>query len=90
MANKIQLEVWKRKSKPTGNYLEYTDTESVLMEHLKNHEEISQNQFCKLTRISRYKAERILVKLICWNVIELHFSEIGTKYRIKQEETSTL
>lgn len=90
LANKIQLEVWKRKSKPTGTYLQYTDTESLLMEHLKIHEEISQNQYCKLARINRFKAEKILVKLICWNVIELIFSETGTRYRIKQEESSTL
>ncbi len=90
LANKIQLEVWKRKSKPTGTYLEYTDTESLLMDHLKNHKEISQNQFCKLAQISRHKAERILVKLIYWNVLEFIFSELGTKYRIKQEEIKPL
>ena len=89
LANKIQLEVWKRKSKPTGTYLEYTETESLLMEYLKNNEEISQNQFCKIAKISRYKAERILVKLICWKVIQLNFSETGTRYCIKQEAIST-
>lgn len=90
LANKVQLEVWKRKSKPTGTYLEYTEIESKLMDHLKVHNEISQNQFCRLAKISRYKAERILVKLVCWNVLDLNFSEKGTKYKIKQTENSEI
>ncbi|BAX78685.1 AlbA family DNA-binding domain-containing protein [Labilibaculum antarcticum] len=90
LANKILLEVWKRKSKPTGTYLEYTETETVLMNYLNDKEEISMNQFCRIARISRNKAERILVKLICWNVIELDISETGTKYHIKQKENSKI
>ncbi len=86
LANKILLEVWKRKSRPTGTYLEYTETETILMDYLNDKREISLNQFCRIARISRNKAERILVKLICWNVIELDISELGTKYHIKQEE----
>jgi len=85
LVNKILLEVWKKKSKPTGTYLEYTDIERRLMEYLNSNKEISQNQFCKLVKISRYKAERILVKLICWNVIAMDFTENSTKYKIKQD-----
>ncbi len=86
LANKILLEVWKRKLKPTGTYLKYTETESILLDYLNNKQEISLNHFCKIARISRYKAERILVKLICWNVIKLDISQTETKYLIKQEE----
>lgn len=84
LANKILLEVWKRKSKPTGTHLEYTETETKLMDYLNDKKEISLNQFCRIARISRYKAERILVKLICWNVIELDISQIGNKYHINR------
>ncbi|MPQ46409.1 ATP-binding protein [Marinifilum sp. N1E240] len=84
LANRIMLEVWKRKSKPTGTYLEYTETESLLLDHLKTNSTISLNKFSKLAKISRYKAERILVKLICWDVIEPEFGEFGTSYKIKQ------
>jgi len=90
LANRIMLEVWKRKSKPTGTYLEYTDTESLLLNHLKSNPSISLNQFCRLAKISRYKAERILVKLICWNIIEPKFGEVGTSYQIKQMKSSSL
>ena len=88
LANKILLEVWKRKSKPSGTYLEYTETEKLLMEYLHENEEISINKFCKLARVGRYKAERILVKLICWEVIDMDFSENGIRYKIRQEENS--
>jgi predicted HTH transcriptional regulator len=88
LANKILLEVWKRKSKPSGTYLEYSEIEKLLMKHLQENEEISINQFCRLAKIGRYKAERILVKLICWEVIDMKFSEIGIRYKIKQEEST--
>ncbi|MBL4561148.1 MAG: ATP-binding protein [Labilibaculum sp.] len=88
LANKILLEVWKRKNKPTGTYLEYTETETELMDFLNDNEEISLKQFCKIAQIGRFKAERILVKLICWNVIEIKFSDMGTRYSIKQEINS--
>ncbi|WP_421918984.1 helix-turn-helix domain-containing protein [Marinifilum sp.] len=88
-ANKILLEVWKRKSKPVGTYLIYSETEKILLEYLKNNEGISLNQFFKLTKISRYKAERILVKLICWNVIEPYFEETGTSYKLKQVDSNS-
>jgi len=84
LANRIMLEVWKRKSKPTGTYLEYTETESLLLDYLKTKPDISLNKYCRLAKISRYKAERILVKLICWDVIEPEFGEFGTSYKIKQ------
>ncbi|RKE04553.1 AlbA family DNA-binding domain-containing protein [Marinifilum flexuosum] len=90
LANRILLEVWKRKSKPTGTYLEYTETESLLLDHLKINESISLNKFCRLAKISRYKAERILVKLICWEVLEPNFEEKGTSYKLKQVESSSL
>ncbi|RUT80157.1 AlbA family DNA-binding domain-containing protein [Ancylomarina longa] len=89
LVNKILLEVWKKKAKPTDTYLEYTDIEKNLMEYLLSEKKISQNQFCKLVKISRYKAERILVKLICWEVIEMDFTEKGVKYKIKQNLESS-
>jgi predicted HTH transcriptional regulator len=89
LANRILLEVWKRKSKPTGTYLVYTETEKILLEYLKNNESISLNKFFKLAKISRYKAERILVKLICWDVLEPNFEETGTSYKLKQVESNS-
>lgn len=90
LANRILLEVWKRKSKPTGTYLVYTETESKLLDHLKSNESISLNKFCKLAKISRYKAERILVKLICWEVLEPDFEESKTSYKLRQVESNPL
>jgi predicted HTH transcriptional regulator len=89
LANRILLEVWKRKSKPTGTYLVYTETEKMLLEYLKNNESISLNKFFKLAKISRYKAERILVKLICWDVLEPNFEETSTSYKLKQVESNS-
>ena len=88
LANRILLEVWKRKSKPTGTYLVYTETESLLLDYLKSNGSISLNKFCKLAKISRYKAERVLVKLICWEVLEPEFEETGTNYKLRQVESN--
>lgn len=86
LANKVLLEVWKCKSKPTGTYLQYTETEKKLMEYLEKEQDINLNQFCKIAQIGRYKAERVLVKLICWEVLELIHTETGIRYQIKQNE----
>ncbi|WP_372752409.1 helix-turn-helix domain-containing protein [Labilibaculum sp.] len=85
LANKVLLEVWKRKSKPIGSFLKYTATETILMDYLNDKHEISLSQFCKHAKISRYKAERIFVKLICWNVLDIDFSDGGSKYRLKRK-----
>lgn len=89
LANRILLEVWKNKSKPTGTYLVYTDAERLLLEYLKTNNSISLNKFFKLAKISRYKAERILVKLICWDVLEPNFEETGISYKLKQIESNS-
>jgi predicted HTH transcriptional regulator len=89
LANRILLEVWKNKSKPTGTYLVYTDAERLLLEYLKTNNSISLNKFFKLAKISRYKAERILVKLICWDVLEPNFEETGISYKLKQTESNS-
>ncbi len=86
LANKILLEVWKRKNRPTGNYLEYTAIESLLMDYLQQHSHITLNKFCRLAKINRYKAERILVKLICWKVIAPNFEESRTTYSASKPE----
>lgn len=84
LANKVLLEVWKRKSKTNGSLLKYTETEALLMDYLNGKDAINLQQFCKLAKISRYKAERIFVKLICWHVVEIDFSKPEIRYRLKK------
>ncbi|MGQ1909261.1 AlbA family DNA-binding domain-containing protein [Marinifilum sp. RC60d5] len=90
LANRIILEVWKQKSQTNGSYLQYSTTESLLLDYLKVNETISLNKFYKLAKISRYKAEKVLVKLICWNIIEPVFEEVGTRYKLKENNKSSL
>lgn len=89
LANRIILEVWKQKSQTKGTYLQYSTTESLLLDYLKINGKISLNKFYKLAKISRYKAEKILVKLICWGIIEPEFEENITRYKIKQSQNNS-
>nr|WP_320119008.1 ATP-binding protein [uncultured Marinifilum sp.] len=89
LANRIILEVWKQKSQTKGTYLQYSTTESLLLDYLKINDKISLNKFYKLAKISRYKAEKILVKLICWDIIEPEFEENITRYKIKQSQNNS-
>jgi predicted HTH transcriptional regulator len=70
-ANKILLKVWKNKKMKKGLYVEYTDIEKKLLDFIDKNGSITVNKFSRLVKISRRKAENILVKLVCWDVIDL-------------------
>ncbi len=70
-ANAILLKVWKNKRMKKGLYVEYTDIEKILLDYIDIKGSITVNRFSRLAGIPRWKAEDILVKLVCWDVINL-------------------
>lgn len=74
-ANKILLKVWKNKQMKKGLYVEYTEIEKRLLDYIDAKGSITVNKFARLVKIPRWKAENILVKLVCWDVIDLVIEE---------------
>ena len=83
LANRILLEVWKRKNKPKGTSIEYSRNEKELLQYLSANTTITLNSFCKISKITRKEAESILINLISLNIIDIHLSEKGAVYSLK-------
>ncbi|MCW3804089.1 AlbA family DNA-binding domain-containing protein [Plebeiibacterium marinum] len=90
LANKILLEYWKAKKKNKENLFQINHAEKFLLDFLSKNESITFSQFYKKAKISRYKAERIMVSLLCMNIIKIHISEKQITYSLVSTEGSSL
>lgn len=86
LANKILLNVWKRKKSPKGTLVRYSREEKLILDFLSDHETITISKFKRIAKISKYKAERILINLIVLDLIEIIFTDNGALYKLKPEE----
>src|SRR6056297_1532864 len=86
LANKILLNVWKRKKSPKGTLVRYSREEKLILDFLSDHETITISKFKRLAKISKCKAERILINLIVLDLIEIIFTDNGALYKLKPEE----
>jgi predicted HTH transcriptional regulator len=91
LASKVVFNAWKRKNRPQGVYIQYTEKEKNLLEYLENHPEISISEFMSLAVISRRTAENILSNFIALDIIEAVITEDRVSFRISekyQDETN--
>ncbi len=86
LANKILLEVWKSQKRNQNPFLQLNEAEQLLLHLLENQKEITFSRFYKQAKISRYKAERILVNLICMNIVRIHITEKKTFYTLREQD----
>ena len=75
LASKVVVDVLKRKSEKEGVLLKYSDQEKLLLEYLLKFPRITIKECCELLKISRPKAQRLLVNLILSGVIKINTSE---------------
>jgi len=75
LASKIVVDVLKRSSSDTGVMLTYSDNEKALLEYLEKSDRITVLEFCKLLKLTRRRAQRILVDLVLSGVVRIHTSE---------------
>lgn len=82
--NRVLLNAWKRKHRPEGTYVNYSDKERLLLEYLEENAQISVSKFRKLAKISQYKAENILVNFLALDIIQIHISERKVAYSLSE------
>jgi predicted HTH transcriptional regulator len=75
LASKIVVDVLKKNASCSDTLIEYGPKEKGLMDYLAINERITLKQYCKLMNISRWRAARILVRLISAGVIRSHTTE---------------
>ncbi len=90
LANKILLKVWERKKRKKPVYIKYRDKEKLLLDYLNKNKTITLSKFCKTAKLSRKKAENILVNLIILNIIEIVFTENLTYYQLQNINPKSL
>jgi predicted HTH transcriptional regulator len=85
LANRVILEYWKRKLKPKGTFLSYTNSESVLVDYLSENDNITSSKYERIAKLTHMQAEEVLINVLCLEVIEIHFTEKGANYTLKKK-----
>jgi len=75
LASKIVVDVLKHSSSDTGVLIAYSDNEKTLLQYLEQSNRITVKEFCQLLKLTRKRAQRILVDLVLSGVIRIHTTE---------------
>jgi predicted HTH transcriptional regulator len=75
LASKIVVDVLKRSTDKDGVLIEYSEKERSLLEYLEKTSRITIKEYCDLAKVSRRRAQRILVSLALSGVIRIHTTE---------------
>jgi len=82
LANKILLAYWKALKNNRDHLLKFNKPEKFLLDYLAENKTITFSRFYKLAKISRFKAEKILVSLLCMNIVDIHITEKQVYYSL--------
>lgn len=83
VAPDLMVRAWRQKEAHKGSLLSFSETESVLINYLKENGNATIEEFMKTARISRHTAEEIITKLYAIDVID--FTYTGTTFKIIRE-----
>ena len=83
LANKVLIEVYKRKKSDKSTVVRYEKPEKFLMEYLEKHTTITFPEFYRLAQIPPYIAERVLVNLVSIGVVKVHITPKGNFFGLK-------
>lgn len=75
LASKIVVDVLKRSAQNEGVLIEYSSREKELLEYLDKTNHITIKECCDLLKISRKRAQRLLVDLILSGIIKINTTE---------------
>lgn len=85
LANKIMLEVWRRKFSPKGLLITYSEEEKCLLDWLECEPFISVSKFARLSHISLRKAEQIIINFLVIDILRFDFSNTNITYRLNED-----
>jgi len=72
-ANRVLLRVWKNENRTRGVFLHFTEAERFLLRTLEDSAGITLSAFSRHARITRARAENILVKFVLLKIIRMKF-----------------
>lgn len=83
LATPVHLRVWQQNGTAQGELMQYTEREQLLLNLLKENEQLSLNRYCRLARLPRRAAEHLLAKLIRYDIVEAVFEGHHFHFRLK-------
>ena len=86
MGNKILAAVWVQEKSNKSDSILFSSSEIELLKSLRNREYFSFNQFKRMSKLHYKRAEKLIIKLICWDIIDLEFTQQGCKYFLSPEK----
>ena len=89
-SNRIILDIWRKEKNQRGVLITFSGPENLLMDYLRNNEEITLSGFRRIAMINNNKARQILVNMILCRVITMRISEKGAFYRLSGEQPITI
>jgi predicted HTH transcriptional regulator len=86
IANKILLEVWKRKKKDlAGIKIMFDDVVETLFKEIQENGSTTKSNFIRITGIKSTTADKLLANLVLMNIIDFELSEKSTKFVFNKE-----
>lgn len=85
-ANRVLLNIWRKKEKSSGVLIKFSKAENTLLDYLGKNGSITLSGFRKIARISSYRAENILANLIILKIIIMNVSDKGFRYDLNPDE----
>ncbi len=89
-ANRVLLNIWRKKEKSSGVLIKFGKAENTLLDYLGKNGSITLSGFRKIARISSYRAENILANLIILKIIILNVSDKGFRYDLNPAEPALI
>ncbi len=88
LAPKILIDIWKQEKKPEGVKIKYTEEEKTVLSVLQNEPDLGLLQYSRLSKIPKWKLEKILVKLIVVGVVGMENKDNRTRFFLREDVTS--
>lgn len=84
LATPLQIKLWKRLQSDQGTLIKYSDNERILLSYLNSNPFITLGQFSRMANIPRFKAENVIVNLMCAGLVEMGQNERYVWFRLKE------
>ena len=75
LASKVVVDVLRRSAATEGVLIEYSSKEKTLLEYLEKEGRITVKECCDLLKISRRRAQRLLVDLVLSGIVKINTTE---------------
>lgn len=84
LANKVMLEVWKKKNRQKGILIHYSENEKCLLDWLEKNKSVSVSRFARLAHISFFKAEQIIIDFIVLGILRIDTKGANIIYSLNE------